>query len=48
MEGKALVDRADERAPISNNLPPITGALNWTYGLLERIKEPMDKLSGLS
>ena len=26
MEGRALVDRADERAPISNNLPPIAGA----------------------
>jgi dynein heavy chain len=48
MEGKALVDKVDERAPISNNLPPITGALNWTTGLLERISEPMDKLSILS
>ena len=48
MEGKALVDKIDERAPISNNLPPIAGALNWTSGLLERIKEPMDKLSLLS
>jgi dynein heavy chain len=48
MEGKALVDRADERAPIPNNLPPIAGALNWTAGLLERIKEPMDKLTLLS
>lgn len=48
MEGKALVDKIDERAPISNNLPPIAGALNWTAGLLERIKEPMDKLSLLS
>jgi dynein heavy chain len=47
-EGKALVDKVDERAPISNNLPPITGALNWTTGLLERITEPMDKLSVLS
>jgi len=40
-EGKVLVDKVDERAPISNNLPPITGALNWTRGLLERITEPM-------
>jgi len=48
MEGKALVDKTDERAPISNNLPPIAGALNWTSGLLERIKEPMDKLTLLS
>jgi dynein heavy chain len=48
MEGKALVDKVDERAPIFNNLPPITGALNWTTGLLERITEPMDRLSILS
>ena len=48
MEGKALVDKVDERAPIFNNLPPITGALNWTTGLLERISEPMDRLSILS
>jgi len=44
MEGKALVDTIDERSPISTNLPPIAGALNWTKGLLERIKEPMEKL----
>lgn len=48
MEGKGLVDKVDERAPISNNFPPITGALNWTQGLLERITEPMEKLDGLS
>jgi dynein heavy chain len=48
MEGKALVDRADERAPISSNLPPIAGALYWTSGLLERIQEPMEKLTQLS
>jgi dynein heavy chain len=41
MEGKALVDAKDERAPISNNLPPIAGALNWTAGLIDRIAEPM-------
>jgi dynein heavy chain len=48
IEGKILVDKQDEKAPISNNLPPIAGALNWTKGLLERIKEPMDKLTQLS
>ena len=48
LEGKGLVDKIDERAPIANNLPPISGALNWTAGLLERIKEPMDRLSLLS
>jgi dynein heavy chain len=48
MEGKALVDSNDEKAPIFKNLPPISGALYWTNGLLERIKEPMEKLSKLS
>ena len=48
MEGKALVDSSDEKAPIFKNLPPISGALNWTNGLLERINEPMEKLSMLS
>lgn len=48
LDGKALVDKVDERAPIFSNLPPIAGALNWTNGLYERIKEPMDKLSTLS
>jgi dynein heavy chain len=48
MEGKALVDSSDEKAPIFKNLPPISGSLNWTNGLLERINEPMEKLSMLS
>ena len=48
MEGRTLVDRIDERAPIANNLPPIAGALNWTNGLYERIKDPMERLSTLS
>ena len=48
LEGKALVDKVDERAPISDNMAPITGAIYWTSGLYERIKEPMDKLSTLS
>jgi len=47
-EGKALVDKIDERAPIGDNMPPIAGAIYWTTGLYERIKEPMDKLSSLS
>lgn len=50
MEGKVLVDRekTEANAPISTNMPPIAGALFWTQGLLERIKEPMEKLSSLS
>jgi dynein heavy chain len=48
MEGKKLVDDGDDRAPISTNMPPIAGALNWTTGLLFRVSEPMTKLSCLS
>jgi len=48
LEGKALIEKNDERAPISNNMPPIAGSLDWTLGLLERIREPMDRLSQLS
>lgn len=48
LEGKALIEKNDERAPISNNMPPIAGSLDWTLGLLERIGEPMDRLSQLS
>ena len=47
-EGKALVNDIDERAPIGDNMPPIAGAIYWTTGLEERIKEPMEKLSTLS
>ena len=48
LEGKVLADRKDEKAPLYNNLPPIAGALAWCRSLLERIKEPMDKLQNLS
>ena len=48
LENKILVDKLDPRSPISKNMPPVTGAINWTRGLMERIKEPMEKLSNLS
>jgi len=47
-EGKLLVERVDERSPISSNMPPIAGALNWTRGLFDRVNEPMQRLSQLS
>lgn len=47
-EGRLLVEQIDERAPIANNMPPIAGALNWTAGLLERVKEPFERLDSLS
>ncbi len=42
-----MVDNLDEKAPIFNNMPPISGALTWCAGLRERIKEPLDKLATL-
>jgi len=47
-EGRILVDKLDENSPVSNNMPPISGAINWTTGLYERIKDPMERLQGLS
>jgi len=47
-EGKILVEKVDERAPISSNMPPIAGGLNWTSGLYERIRDPMERLSQIS
>ena len=43
-----LVDRLDENSPISSNMPPIAGAISWTNGLLDRIRDPMERLQGLS
>ena len=34
--------------PIGCNSPPCAGALNWCRGLLERIKQPMEKLRQLN
>lgn len=48
LEGRILVERVDERSPISSNAPPIAGALNWTKGLYERVSDPMERLSALS
>lgn len=48
IEFKPLVDSLAEKSPIPKNMPPITGAINWARGLMDRIKEPMEKLSSLS
>ena len=29
-------------------MPPVAGALTWTTGLLNRVKEPMSKLNFIS
>ena len=43
-DGKELIINPDTNNVISSNMPPIAGAINWTSGLYERIKEPMDRL----
>lgn len=43
-----MVERVDERSPISSNMPPVAGALNWTRGLYDRVHEPMERLKLLS
>lgn len=47
LEGKALIDKNDERSPIFNNYPPIAGTLTWCKGLKDRVIEPFDKLATL-
>jgi len=47
-EGKELVAVGASNAPISNNMPPIGGALSWASGLRNRIAEPLQRLSGFT
>jgi dynein heavy chain len=46
-EGKPLVERLDESAPIGSNMAPISGAISWTTGLYERVSEPFQRLMTL-
>ena len=45
-EGRELINAKDENSPISSNMPPIAGALNWTNGLRGRVTELMERLLG--
>ena len=45
-EGRELINAKDENSPITSNMPPIAGALNWTNGLRSRVTEPMERLLG--
>lgn len=47
-EGKELVAVGASNSPISNNMPPIGGALSWTAGLRNRIAEPLARLAGFT
>ena len=33
--------------PLYMNMPPVSGALYWARGLLDRVREPMDKLTAM-
>ncbi len=44
LEGKTLIEKNDPNSPLPANMPPVAGALNWSRGLEERIREPMEKL----
>jgi dynein heavy chain, axonemal len=43
-EGRELISKESGNSPISNNMPPIAGALTWVSGLKGRLEEPMDRL----
>jgi len=47
LEGKVLVDKQHENAPLFKNMPPIAGALTWCKSLRDRISEPLEKLANL-
>ena len=48
LTGKKLIEENDPSNPLPVGMPPVSGALYWSRGLEERIKEPMDKLSSVN
>ena len=48
LNGKLLIENNDPQSPLPTGMPPVAGALNWSRGLEERIREPMEKLSSIS
>ncbi len=48
LTGKKLIEDNDPQSPLPVGMPPVSGALNWSRGLEERIREPMEKLSSVS
>eukprot|EP01022_Parablepharisma_sp_SALTPOND_P010884 TRINITY_DN144_c0_g3_i1.p1 TRINITY_DN144_c0_g3~~TRINITY_DN144_c0_g3_i1.p1 ORF type:complete len:4665 (-),score=723.90 TRINITY_DN144_c0_g3_i1:29991-43985(-) len=47
LNGKKLIEEMDPQSPLPVGMPPVAGALNWSRGLEERIREPMEKLSNV-
>jgi len=48
LEGKQLLEQGDySKAPIFQNMPPISGALTWCAGLKKRMNEPLENLANL-
>eukprot|EP00831_Metopus_contortus_P043505 TRINITY_DN3492_c0_g1_i3.p1 TRINITY_DN3492_c0_g1~~TRINITY_DN3492_c0_g1_i3.p1 ORF type:complete len:1144 (+),score=216.17 TRINITY_DN3492_c0_g1_i3:126-3557(+) len=48
LTGKKLIEENDPSNPLPVGMPPVSGALYWSRGLEERIKDPMDKLSSVN
>lgn len=42
---QAIFNSCCDDPPITNNLPPIAGALTWSRGLIERMQGPIEKLN---
>jgi len=47
LTGKKLIEENDPSSPLPVGMPPVSGALNWSRGLEERIREPMEKLTNV-
>lgn len=47
IEGKNLIDRGDEHAPIYAGLPIVAGTLTWCKALQDRITEPYERIPSL-
>lgn len=47
IEGKTLIDKNDEHAPIYSGYPPVAGALTWCKALHDRITEPYERIPSL-
>jgi len=47
LDGKSLIDSNSNSSPIPKNFPPISGAIYWARGLLDRSESIMSKISTL-
>ena len=47
-EVQRIFDQSRDDPVIAKNAPPFAGSVAWVRGLVQRIKQPMEKLEGLS